>query len=116
MSTIIIRVLTVVWATISIGMGVFAFSVVHNISDGHVGIAAQEAPAARKGHQCRGRHIVTDGGVDQHLPFPPALSIRRAIAESRRSSRLFEPVQRPAMKARYGLRGPQVGLAGPAPG
>lgn len=36
---------------------------------------------SRMGHQCRGRHIVTDGGVDQHLPFPPALSIRRAIAE-----------------------------------
>ncbi len=43
MSTIIIRVLVVVWAIISIGMGVFAFSVVQNISDGHVGIAAQEA-------------------------------------------------------------------------
>ena len=43
MSTIIIRVLVVVWTIISIGMGVFAFSVVHNISDGHVGIAAQEA-------------------------------------------------------------------------
>lgn len=43
MSTIIIRVIVVVWAIISIGMGVFAFSVVHNISDGHVGIAAQEA-------------------------------------------------------------------------
>jgi hypothetical protein len=26
---------------------------------------------------------VTDGGVDQHLPFPPAPSIRRAIAELR---------------------------------
>ncbi|MBX9747067.1 MAG: hypothetical protein K2X34_09210 [Hyphomonadaceae bacterium] len=43
MTTIIVRVLVVVWAIISIGMGVFAFSVVHNISDGHVGIAAQEA-------------------------------------------------------------------------
>jgi hypothetical protein len=32
--------------------------------------------------QCQGRHIVTDSGVDQHLPFPPARYIGREIAVS----------------------------------
>lgn len=40
---LILRVLVVVWALISIGMGVFAFSVVYNISNRHLPTAAREA-------------------------------------------------------------------------
>ena len=43
LGTIILRVLVVAWALISIGMGVFAFSVVYNVSDRHLPTAAQEA-------------------------------------------------------------------------
>jgi len=40
---LILRVLVVAWALISVGMGVFAFSVVYNISDRHLPSATQEA-------------------------------------------------------------------------
>lgn len=40
---IILRILVAIWALISVGMGVFAFSVVYNVSDRHLPTAAQEA-------------------------------------------------------------------------
>ena len=43
LGTIILRVLVVAWALISIGMGVLAFSIVYNVSDGHLPTATQEA-------------------------------------------------------------------------
>lgn len=39
----IARLLAAAWALVSAGVGVFAFSVVYNISDGHLPTAAREA-------------------------------------------------------------------------
>lgn len=45
-----------------------------------------DAAVSVSGHQCRGRHIMTDGAVAQYLPFPPAGTIGQEIAGTRRSA------------------------------
>jgi len=41
---------------------------------------------SQMGQQCQGRHILTDGGVAQDLPFPPGPRDRVNVAEGNHST------------------------------